>query len=321
MATQYIIKFIKNDDEEVDGYVELSRDILNIPFISVRTHKNTSDEMNQTLLLKFMTNNFAKVEFNDDNTSCIIKYKDGNSRNTYISTIYFDSNSFSAYSEFKKTFLELYNSKYETEYYPSGRVSYVGEVLYKKGTNDEVIGRVPNGKGVVYYDLPGYKIKYTGEFENGYYDGSGVFYNQDNKISLIAKNISAGIPTQKITLKINYNKKKETIDIQINNLWEKNNITDKIVKRNIAMSDTFVNDLAKTHWTINDIPLECLVFQDKSLDDKYFELWSILNIQNSKTNNYIEYTKTMQKEINNILLINCISIFLIFGYIVLNIKF
>ena len=66
----------------------------------------------------------------------------------------------------KKTFTEMSNTKYETEYYPSGRVMYVGEVLYKK--KDELVTRIPNGVGTLYYDIDDYKIKYMVKINKDY---------------------------------------------------------------------------------------------------------------------------------------------------------
>ena len=98
--------------------------------------------------------------------------------------------------------------KNEIEYYPSGNEWYVGEVLYKKGSDDVVNERLPNGNGTFYYDTPSHKIKYTGEFEEGLYDGSGTFYSTDGKMNVVSLNISNGIPTQKGKLNINFSKRK-----------------------------------------------------------------------------------------------------------------
>jgi len=295
MTTLDIIKFT-TDGTTVDGYVELAKN-NGIPLITVRTDKEASSNSNQTLLYKFITKNFAQVSFDDTNTLCSLVYKDGNNNDSIKSTISFDSNSSSAYSQFKKTFTEIANTKYETEYYPSGRVMYVGEVLYKE-IDENFRERVPNGSGTMYYDIPGYKVLYTGEFESGLYDGAGTFYNQDNKISLTANNISSGIPTQKGKLNINYNKKRQTINIVFNDIWKKFNLTDKTTKMNIISSNDFVTDLAKLYWTTEDIPMDALVFYDKSLDDKYFELWQLINknsLSLEKVNTNIEekYSETV----------------------------
>ena len=295
MATLDIIKFT-TEGTTVDGYVELAKN-NGTSLITVRTNKDVSSTSNQTLLYKFITNNFAEVSFDHITTSCSLVYKDGNSKDSIKSTISFDSNSSSAYLQFKKTFTEMTNTKYEIEYYPSGQVMYVGEVLYKE-IDENIRERVPNGFGTMYYDVPGYKIKYTGEFEGGLYDGAGTFYNQDNKISLTANNISSGIPTQKAKLNINYSKKKETINFVFNDIWTKFNLTDKLTKMNIVLSNEFVTDLAKLYWSPKDIPMDALVFYDKSVDDKYFELWQLINkniLSLEKVNTNIEekYSETV----------------------------
>ena len=295
MATLDIIKFT-TDGITVDGYVELTKR-NGSSLITVRTCKDVLDNSNQNLLYKFITNNFAEISFDHITTSCSLVYKEGKNKDSIKSTISFDSNSSSAYLQFKKTFTEMTNTKYETEYYPSGRVMYVGEILYKE-MNENIRERVPNGSGTIYYDVPGYKIKYTGEFEGGLYDGAGTFYNLDNKISLTANNISSGIPTQKAKLNINYSKKKESINIVFNDIWLKFNLTDKLTKMNIVLSNEFVTDLAKLYWSPQDITMDALVFYDKSLDDKYFELWLLINrnsLSIEKINKNIEekYTETV----------------------------
>ena len=280
MTTNYIVKFIK-DDIKIDAYLELSKNNL-IPFICIRTHKNVLEDTNQTLLYKFLTNKFADITYDDINMTCTLIYKDGNSKEMLSSTIIFDSNSSSAYGEFKKNLNTLLNLKYETEYYPSGREMYVGEVLYKKDENNTLIERIPHGIGTFYYDIPGHKIKYTGELENGFYDGSGKFYNIDNRISLVAKNISSGIMTQKGKLHINYSKKTETIDINFNDMWSKLNILDKAAKKTFILSDNFVTILSKSYWYDTDSSIESIMFYDKSSNDKIYELWDNMNKTNLK---------------------------------------
>ena len=162
---------------------------------------------------------------------------------------------------------------------------YVGEVLYMKDDEGKVTDRVANGTGTVYYDMPGLRIKYTGEFELGLYDGVGVFYSPDNNITITSNNISAGIPTQEGKLHINYSKKKEVIRILFNDIWDKAKATNKNTVKQIVLLDNFVSYVAKLNWS-GDIPLENLVFYDKSLDEKYFDLWTIIveNINSNKIN-------------------------------------
>lgn len=306
MSTQYIIKFIKSSLEvEVDGFVELKKNKNNIPIITVRTHKDRSNSSNTTLLHKFMTNNFAVITFTDN--KCSLSFADG-----ITSTILFDNSSSSAFSEFKKNFNDYYNSKYETEYYPNSTVElYIGPVLYKKDTTDNVIERQPHGVGTLYYNLPDHKIKYYGEFESGVFDGTGTFYTSDNNISITANNISKGIPTQNGKININFSKTQEVIDINFNEIWKQFNISDKEAKRLFVMSDTFVNDVAKKYIK----NLDCLEFQDKTVGDKYNEIWTILTEQNKQLNiNHI----TMIKQINELKSFVCKTTILIIFTILLS---
>ena len=311
MSTQYIVKFNTtnpSNEKDIDGFVELIKSKNDIPIIMVRTHKDKEDIMNETLLYKFMTNNFAEVVFNDISTYCILNCKDSYSSSLISYMIFFDSSSGSAYNDFKKTFTEMYNTKYETEYYPSGREMYIGEVLYHKDSTGVVIERIPNGVGTMYYDMPSHMIRYTGEFENGIYDGKGIFYNRDNKIMLTANNISSGIPIGNVKLNINYSKKKETINIDFNDIWKKYNISDKLIRKQVVLSDDFVIDLAKLYWTADEMTMEAIIFHDKSLDDKYFELWNLMcqntnkldnleetfnNITNDQTTQLYKYIRTI----------------------------
>jgi len=295
MTTHYIIKF-NNNIETFDGFVELTKK-NNIPVLNVRTEKDSSNKLNQTLLCKFMTNNFAKFTFDDINSTLHLEYKDAYSATIYNNTIIFDDSSMSAYSDFKKTFTEYLNSKYETEYYPSGREWYVGEVLYKKGVDEVVVERVPHGTGTFYYDLPSHKIKYNGDFENGMYDGSGTFYSMDGKMSIQCNNISNGIPTQKGKLHINFNNKKETHELQFNDIWEKFSLATKEERKEYVNSCDFVLFIAKLYWK-DDTTMEELIFQDKPLGEQYTELWKIMKnqetqLENINTTNNILNTNTI----------------------------
>jgi len=292
MSTQYIVKFIDTlFNTEKDAFVELMKG--NIPIITVRTHNDKYNNMNETLLYKFMTNNFAEVIFYDTDSYVTLCYKDNNSMNLITSTIKFDNSSASAFTDFKKTFNEMYNTKFETEYYPSGYEMYVGEVLYKKDPLTTFIERIPNGSGTTFYDLPGHMIKYTGEYEAGQYDGQGTFYSMDNKISLKSNNISSGIPIGSGILKFNYNKKRESIIINFNEIWKKYNLMDKSIKKSISREDAFVIDLAKLYWNDTDITIDAAIFNDKSLDDKYFELWNIVRDNGNKLNIIQQYNKEL----------------------------
>lgn len=279
MTNQYIVQFTNNTVTETEpacGFAELFK-TNNIPVLNVRTCENKNDRSNQNLLYQFMTNNFAQVSYNDDNLECVLKYFD------HVSVIKFDRHSSSAFTEFKKQMETLLNSKYETEYYPSGRVLYVGEVLYLK-ENDVVVKRQPHGSGVLYYDLPNYKIKYSGEFENGLVDGAGVFYDRTGNLKLKANNISSGVPTQKGKLEVLFKSNQQVVNLNFFTLWDDLNVTDK---SRFVISDSFVDRIALYTCKFENMSFDDLCFDDKTVDDKLVDLRKLLvNIRQENDKHY-----------------------------------
>jgi len=267
MTNQYIVQFSNNTDKEfVYGFAELFKTNNDIPVLNVRTCENKNDTQNQTLLYKFITNNFADISYNDTNMECVLNYSDD------VSVIKFDKYSSSAYTKFKNHLDTLVNSKFETEYYPSGRVLYVGEVLYVK--EDEVVKRQPNGSGIIYYDMPNHKIKYYGEFENGLPDGAGIFYDKTGNIKLKANNISKGVPVQKGKLNVSFKSKKEEVDVNFPSIFKKY-ISDSNV-RDFVMSDNFLDIVASNVCNFENITFDELCFDEKVLDDKLVEIRKLL---------------------------------------------
>jgi hypothetical protein len=276
MSTQYIIKFSRNeDDQKLDGYVELKKETYNnIPCIAIRSRKNELDDNNVTWFHKLITNNFASVDFNDDHSECYLNYKEGFSRSLdFKSTISFDKSSSSAYSTFKKVFTELLNSKCESEYYSNGRLLYTGEVLYKENAT-ELKSRVPNGDGTLYYDNLAQSAKYMGEFEDGKYDGGGMFFSKDGNLKLRANNISNGIPTQKGKLHISFPNVNEVVELNFREMWEKLNLTSKDSQRNFVLSDNFVNKVTSLYWKHPDLNMNQLEFVNMNVKDQQLELWN-----------------------------------------------
>jgi hypothetical protein len=191
--------------------------------------------------------------------------------------IKFDKNSSSAFTEFKNQLSTLLNSKFETKYYPGGNVLYVGHVLHSK--EDETTIKIePNGDGVLYYDLPNHKIKYIGEFENGVPDGAGIFYDKTGKIKLTANNISNGIPTQKGKLEFCYKLHKQQINIDFFKLWDELQVCSNAEKVSLVMSDTFLDTLVTNTCEFIDTSFEEICFNEKTLDEKLFEIYDNISI-------------------------------------------
>ena len=76
------------------------------------------------------------------------------------------------------------------------------------------------------------------------------------------------------------------------------------MKQNYVVDDNFVFNLAKLYWTNTEISLDNIVFQNKSLDDKYDELWKIIknqelllyNINNNINNNNNQLSNILKKQ-------------------------
>lgn len=271
---QYIVKFTSGSEEEsVYSYAELLKTNFEIPILIVRTHCDKNDKTNKVLFHQYITNNFGKVEFDDAELKITLTYL------TKVNKIIFDKNSSSAYTEFKNEMSSLVNLKFETEFYESGNVMYVGEVLYTDGK------RHPHGNGNMYYDLPDYRIKYSGEFEDGVFDGAGLFYDKTGIISLKVNNISNGIPTQNGKLFINFKNNNETFDIDFFDIWDEIDIFDNKSKIELVMSDEFLDKLAE-HFCDFDDDYDKLMFNEKSLDEKISQVWSLINTINDNNDKY-----------------------------------
>ena len=295
MTNQYIVQFKSNtDDKFTYGYAELFKSNYDIPVLSVRTLENKTDPMNRTLFHQYITNNFGVVNYSDENMECILSCLN----NDYV--IKFDKNSSSAFTGFKNYLSTLLNSKFETEYYPSGNVLYVGLVLHIK-ENDVVVKRQPHGHGVLYYDLPNHKIKYSGEFENGVPDGAGVFYDRSGKIKLVANNISNGIPTQKGKLELDYKLNKQTVNIDFFTVWNDLNVYNNTEKVSLVISDNFLDTLVENVCEFNDVSYEEICFNEKSLDDKLVEVWNQLDTLQMNYDEHYEYVKKSIEISHNIL--------------------
>jgi hypothetical protein len=68
-------------------------------------------------------------------------------------------------------------------HYPSGRIHFECPVD-ADGLRD--------GRGIERYDNPANTVKYVGDFEDDFYDGSGNFYSADGFIRIQANNICSG---------------------------------------------------------------------------------------------------------------------------------
>jgi hypothetical protein len=300
MSNQYIIKFSNNKyAESIDALAEINKTMYNVPILNVKSSDN-----NTSLLNQFITNSISEVNF--DNTKMEFNF------NSF--KIIFDKNSSSAYSQFKKELINMINTKFETEYYESGNIYYIGEVL--SILNEETIRRVPHGEGFMYYDSPDNKIKYSGEFEDGKFDGAGIFYNRTGNITLKANNITKNIPQQKGKLDVKFKSKNETFDVNFFEIWEDINVLDDKSISELVMSDDFIDRLTDFFCDYDDDTFDNLQFECKSTDEKLVEirkqLLEITKDIDNKHNDIIEIVRNNYYNIVIIEILLCIFISIVF---------
>ena len=296
--SQYIIQYDKNVDSSeppslVDGIVELSTNMYGTDIIQVRTESNSNNEDNKFLLTSHISSNFAKVLFDDELSECMLDFSNRDYSKSK-SKIKFDKQSASAYTNFKTNLTKMINTKNETNYYSNGRVWYIGEVLYEKDSNDNVINRIANGKGTLYYNGVKPHAKYKGEFENGEFDGAGEFYSYDGKLSISAKNISNSLPIDIGFLNINFNHNPESIKIDFLEVFKKLKL-DKKAAREFVKSNDFVKDVAKLYWQ-NTEPIEKSIFRDYTTEDKHVEVWNQIQQLESKIEELTKLNQQVTKE-------------------------
>jgi hypothetical protein len=306
MSTQYIVKFSKDasysESSLYDGFLELISD-NGCPTILIRTCKDSTDPKNVNLLNLYVTKNMGKFNFDHHTLTCTI-----NSYYKYYRII-FDSSSSSAFTDFQRNFETALNSKFDTEYYPkSGNLKYVGEVLYKDQQTF-----VANGTGTFYYDKPGQKVRYQGEFSDGYFDGPGKFYSSDGRVVLTANNISNGVPVQKGKLEMNFGKL-EVMEVKFTELWNKLNLNDKDSVRKFVLSDEFIDEILINFWDNKDVTIEDAKFKYLPEEDKQMVIYNQLKDMKK----YMEETRRLSlKETNdNYSLLNSISEFHMFMTII-----
>jgi hypothetical protein len=304
MSNRYIVKFIQdvNNSESTasdatDVFMELIKD-NGCPTVFIRTHEESTHPDNKNLLTLYVTRNMNKFNFLDDECTCTYKSH----------KIIFDSNSSSAYSDFKTNFEKSLNSKFGTEFYSNtGQLRYVGEVCEANEGNkdneanedneytDKIKAKTkaksnfcnkypntrPHGFGKLYYNCAGQNIKFKGEFSDGQYDGPGKFYSLDYKVVLTANNISNGVPVGTGTLEINYGNNKQCIPIIFNDLWERLGLgldnDSKGLKRKYVISDEFIDNVLQLYWTNKEVSIRQAKFKDLSPEDKHLQLFNQIN--------------------------------------------
>ena len=258
MIAEYQVTYLQNlNDEEIPCKLIFENIQDNINLMKI-----ISDDDEYTYFYKIIGNNFINKTFNDEINECIITYN--YDYKEIKSKILFDSNSDSAYNEFKNNLISLMNTKLESINYENGNLKYIGKVL--RINNKSIF----NGEGKLYYNSSKHIIKYKGEFEDNLFDGKGIFYSKDNKIILHANNISNGIPVQKGKLVLKYKDKNDSIYFDFDEKFWYNFAdliqSEKNEKRDLVLSDEFTILLAK--YLYPNVDFDSLIFNEKSIKEQ-----------------------------------------------------
>jgi len=273
-----VYQIIFQQDEHLkfrDAFMELTQN-HKFSTLMIYTENNKFNPLNKILLNKYVFSADSDITFDESKLECYINY----------SIIKFDSNSSSAYTDFMQNINKVLNTENQIIKYPSGNIMLIGDV-----TNINSVKCI-NGTGTLFYDLPFSRIKYTGEFENGLYDGAGTFYSLDGNITINVPNISKGIPILRGELHIKYPTYDEIYDVNFYDLWDKQNLVTAESKREYVLSDNFVDEFAKTVWQ-----------HEKTLEDFKFDVLTVnekFNILNAKIKYLEGKLINHKKAINNI---------------------
>jgi len=256
MSTTFIIKHNLNTTYTfIDGIISINP-IFNYHII------NIADTTNKILLTEYIYNNI-NILFDD----ILLESKINNL------IIKFDPEKCIEWTNYKTLIQSIIKTKNEIEFYPSKNIMYIGNMIYMDCVYKECM-RLFHGNGTIFYDKLTNNIMYNGDFNNGLFDGIGVFYSTDNNISITCNNIVNGIPKDKGQIKINYPNYELIKEIDFYNIWNKLNIitNENIIK--FVKSNKFVDTITKLIWT-----------NQKSLDDYQFE------IMHSNNKLYLLYSK------------------------------
>tara|TARA_B110000879_G_C11168436_1_gene512430 strand:+ start:2254 stop:3213 length:960 start_codon:yes stop_codon:yes gene_type:complete len=301
MTTSYIVKIFKDFEapvNEFDGFVIIKQsDEFFGPTLNLQTKQNNNDIDNIKILYRYISKDFAQVEYRDSDRTVILTFKNYYNSSNISYKLVFDKNSTSSYNNFKKELSTLINTTNRTLYYNSGNEKYLGNI------SSEDDNHVMNGSGTLYYNNSNHNVKYTGEFEDNMFDGAGRFQNKEGSIVLIANNISNGIPNTKGKLFINFREMNRTIEINFLDFWTKIKIDSKNDRRHLVKSDNFVKIIA-THYLDNGKEyIENMLFEDKSTEQQNMIIWKKLD--DMKKENKFNNEQTDKRHIE---LINTIAI-------------
>ena len=216
--------------------------------------------------IRFVNSNSKKMEL-------IIDLKGIHSINKV--GLVFDNSSSSAFTKFISDIDKYVNSKYGELYYSSGNIRYIGPIK----------NNVCHGNdGIEYYNNNEMKIKFKGEFENGVYDGSGIFLSKCGNITLEVNNIVNETPYDYGILTVCGKK----YDIDFGEL-----------KNNLDLND---NELCYNVAKLYIDNLDELLFETLSIENKLLVVFKKLQKMEMEMNSLKKKINVNSSSIKNILL-------------------
>lgn len=310
---QFIITFDGND-----AFASLISDEFYKRLVITNKQNNKDPEFQIFLHKYFLKNSNFEITWDDYKHTCKIKHTTYEETEDKINenNIVFDRNSAASFKKFKETLSNYMKTENTQIFYNSDNLKYIGPV--KNSVNDDFadLGQnVPHGKGVLFYDFDEneLKSKYSGSFNEGQYDGNGIFYDETNYISIEAPNISNGIPQRKINIK--YDKKSKEVDVK--DIWDQvgyNRFSDSKEIYEYVSSDDFVKEVA--YMFIDNKELDEYLFNNRSINDRIKYLKDINEYLEIKQDELSKDIYDLKKELYNFRFISifstCILGFIIF---------
>ena len=106
MTTSYIVKIFKDFEapvNEFDGFVIIKQsDEFFGPTLNLQTKQNNNDIDNIKILYRYISKDFAQVEYRDSDRTVILTFKNYYNSSNISYKLVFDKNSTSSYNNFKK---------------------------------------------------------------------------------------------------------------------------------------------------------------------------------------------------------------------------
>jgi len=280
--------YINDLTEKIQAWIEMGVSKLTpFPIMEIRSHKDCNHGENKQLIaLKLLEENFYNLTFDDN--SCEFNIKE-NFMDKKVK-IEFDQYSKSAFNKFKEQFETNLKKKDSYLLYNNGNLKYDGQVVEGKAS----------GNGTLFYkDI--FATKYVGEFEDGEFDGVGLFFNKSGSMKIEAYNIADGIPNRSGKFLIDSSNIKKEIIFEWDSIFKYFDMVTKSEKREFVDDNFFVESVCEFLLKGENISLDTIRFLEKNVGE-----------QNRIIHQEIQNLKEQNKELINI---NHLILKILMGYV------